>query len=278
MDTEIKDQLYYSTELIEKSDSIVVFAGAGIGVDSGLEQYRGDNGIWIKKININGREVDFMELCSDFAFENEPKRAWAFFGSLIKRYKETAPHDGFYKLLKILEGKEYFVVTSNVDEHFQKAGFDENRIWECHGSVFKMECINVKEKEIWITPDFEIDFEKFEAIEPIPRCPNCGGVCRPNVFMFGDRFWVTAKSSHQEVKYKKWLKNQQDNDRNIIAIEIGAGKTIPTIRSYAECLTYGKYHLIRINPFDAEVKIENHVSIPLSAKEGIDHIYQIKTQ
>jgi NAD-dependent SIR2 family protein deacetylase len=55
-------------------------------------------------------------------------------------YRGTAPHEGFNKMLKIAVIKKYFVYTSNVDGHFLKAGFDEQKIVECHGSLMHFQC------------------------------------------------------------------------------------------------------------------------------------------
>ena len=162
-------------DLIKKADAIAIFAGAGMGVDSGLEQFRGADGLWTKYITINEHKVKYQDLMTHHAFEKYPEKAWALVGSLIDNYTHIAPHDGFLQLLDIIKEKEYFVVTSNCDEHFQKAGFEELRIMECHGSIFYMQCMNHLEKEIWLTPKMNIDFENFEVKDSLPKCPHCGG-------------------------------------------------------------------------------------------------------
>ncbi len=274
MNKEIVNNLNLSAELIMKAEAIVVYAGAGMGVDSGLEQYRGENGLWTKNISIKNNKINYQDLLTHYSFEEIPNKAWAFIGSLIEKYSQTKPHDGFYKLLELLKNKNYFVVTSNCDEQFQKAGYAEEKIYECHGSIFYMQCMNIKEKEIWLTPEINVDQERFEACE-LPKCPNCGGNCRPNLFLFGDWFWVSTKYSQQQINFNKWAKEIKTNYQHILAIEIGAGKTISTIRNAAENFVKDNYPLLRINSFDADASLSNHISIPLSAKDSIEAIYKI---
>jgi len=68
-------------------------------------------------------------------FISDPCAAWGFYGHRMKLYLEATPHQGFAVLRQILriKGNEYFVFTSNIDSHFQKAGFQEQKIYEAHG-------------------------------------------------------------------------------------------------------------------------------------------------
>lgn len=125
--------------LIKEADAVAIFAGAGMSVDSGLNPFRGDDGIWTKSIIIEGKTYNHLDLMSHHAFIETPKIAWEFMLNLREKYHQTSPHEGYYKLLEILKDKEHFIVTSNIDEHFLKAGFDENRIFECHGSLNYMQ-------------------------------------------------------------------------------------------------------------------------------------------
>ncbi len=269
MSIEIEHTLQTVAELVKNADAVAIFAGAGMGVDSGLEQYRGSDGLWTKSIKINNSDIMYYDLMNHNAFEEMPEKAWGFIGSLIERYDSIKPHEGFTKLLELLSGKEYFVVTSNCDEHFQKAGYNENNILECHGSIYYMQCMDIKEKEIWLTPQIKVNKESVTAEDPLPLCPNCNSNCRPNLFLFGDWFWVSTRSVHQQLRFNSWCKEIKLKYKNILAIEIGAGKAIPTIRNAAERFSENKYPLVRINPNDFEIRSNSHISIPKGAKESI---------
>lgn len=248
-------------DLINEAEAVAIFAGAGMSVDSGLNSFRGEDGLWTKSIIIEGKTYNHLDLMSHHAFIDNPKVAWEFILNLREKYNQTTPHVGYFKLLEILKDKEYFVVTSNIDEHFLKTGFDEHRIFECHGSVNYMQCLDVLEREVWLTP--EIKTENLQ-LNDMPTCPNCGSMCRPNVLLFGDWFWIPIRSTHQQIRYNKWCK---ETKKRIIAIEIGAGKTIRTIRNAAESFASPTYPLIRVNPFDFEIKKTNHISIQMNARE-----------
>ena len=152
--------------IVHEAEYLLITAGAGMGVDSGLPDFRGVEGFWkaypiAKRLGLN-----FQELASPRWFEENPKLAWAFYGHRLKLYRETNPHDGYYKLLEVAQGKkDYFVVTSNVDGHFAKAGFSEEKIDEIHGSIHYMQCVNPCSSDIWSAQKIElqVDMESFEA-------------------------------------------------------------------------------------------------------------------
>src|SRR6185369_1821164 len=116
---------------------------------------------------------------------------WGFYGHRTNLYRETVPHEGFALLRRWIEllGLDHFVVTSNVDGQFQKAGFAEDRLLEVHGSIHHLQCLRPCCPAIWANEEqIPVDMATMRA-DHIPRCPHCGGVARPNVLMFGDFSW-----------------------------------------------------------------------------------------
>jgi NAD-dependent SIR2 family protein deacetylase len=259
------NNLSNAINLINSADAIAIFAGAGMSVDSGLNPFRGKDGVWTKSLTLNGKSYNHLDLMSHQAFIETPIEAWSFILNLKEKYEQTIPHEGYYKLLNLLKDKEHFIVTSNIDDHFLKTGFDENRIFECHGSINYMQCLDILEREVWLTP--EIYSDKLQESN-IPTCPNCGSYCRPNVLLFGDWFWISIRSVHQQLRFQKWCKEIKETKKNIIAIEIGAGKTIQTIRKASENFAI-TYPLIRVNPHDSETRSPEYIPINMSAKEFI---------
>src|ERR1051326_5968795 len=134
---DIDDKLRRAAEAIDGADAILICAGAGMGVDSGLPDFRGTQGFWRAYPVLARRQLSFEELANPAWFMREPALAWAFYGHRLNLYRRTPPHAGFRQLLQMCETKSggYFVFTSNVDGHFQKAGFAGDRILECHGSI-----------------------------------------------------------------------------------------------------------------------------------------------
>ncbi len=261
-------------KIIQEADAILITAGSGMGVDSGLPDFRGTAGFWKAYPVIKNLGYSFSEMANPAWFHKDPELAWAFYGHRLNLYRETTPHDGFYMLLDLVKEKneDYFIYTSNVDGQFQKAGFDEEKILEIHGTIHHFQCTCSKHG-IWSAKDekVEVDMQKFKALN-IPKCIECGGTARPNIMMFGDWDWLAKRSDKQEALYNRWIKNIAN--KKLAIIEIGAGVAIPSVRMKGERIS--KQHpnatLIRINPRDFEVYLEKDISIPLGGLEGIKQI------
>ena len=185
-------------ELLLDSEALLITAGAGMGVDSGLPDFRGPEGFWKTYPAVAKLGLRFEQMANPTWFVREPALAWAFYEHRLNLYRATTPHAGFGQLLELgrQKARGYFVFTSNVDGHFQRAGFDPARVVEVHGSIRHLQCVKRCTPEIWDAPDAEIriDMERFAAIEPLPRCKNCGGLARPNILMFGDGTWIDSRS------------------------------------------------------------------------------------
>ncbi len=277
MERNLNNEIQRAKEAIKEADAVLITAGAGMGVDSGLPDFRGTEGFWRAYPIARKLGLRFEELANPRWFRENPKLAWAFYGHRLNLYRETNPHEGFYILKKLGESKKggYFVFTSNVDGQFQKAGYDEKKIVEVHGSIHHMQCTKPCIDAIWSADDVhvEIDMEKFEAKEPLPTCPYCKDIARPNILMFGDWEWIPHRTAGQEFRFERWLEKIEDMDYKLVIIEIGAGKAVPTVRMLSERVASSlDGTLIRINPRDYDVPSKRHISIPLGGLEGIKKI------
>ena len=175
---------------ISKAKAILIATGAGMGVDSGLPDFRGDEGFWIAYPPFRELGLSFVDLASPKWFHKNPSQAWGFYGHRFNLYAATKPNDGFSILKRWSDAKTYgsFVFTSNVDCHFQTSGFHEDRIVECHGSLRNLQCSAPCSDKTWPADGLviEVDESTMLASEPFPLCPDCGAVARPNILMFGD--------------------------------------------------------------------------------------------
>lgn len=240
--------------LVAQADAILIAAGAGMGVDSGLPDFRGNAGFWRAYPALGAEGVGFMEIASPAAFHGEPRRAWGFYGHRLALYRATSPHAGYGILREWAETKRHgcFVFTSNVDGHFARAGFDPLRIDECHGSIHRLQCLTPCAPLLWpagaLAPD--VDERSCMLRSPLPACPHCGGPARPNILMFDDTGWIGERRALQAARRRDWL----DGVRRPLVIEIGAGLNVPTVRDFAEgvVLRHGGA-LIRINPGEPQV-------------------------
>lgn len=261
---------------MEAADALLITAGAGMGVDSGLPDFRGATGFWRAYPAIARRGLSFAEMANPAWFRSDPRLAWAFYGHRLNLYRRTVPHEGFSRLLAVGRAKPAgcFVFTSNVDGQFQKAGFAPERIVECHGSIHHFQCVGPCRAEIWDAADetVTVDEQAFRALGPLPRCRNCGGLARPNVLMFGDSSWLAERAAAQHDRFADWLDGLQRAGARLVVVELGAGGALPTIRRTSEQLTRRfAGRLIRINPREPEVP-DGQIGLALSAVEGIQAI------
>lgn len=258
-----------ATELIADADSLIITAGAGMGVDSGLPDFRGTGGFWNIYPALARAQMRFDEIACPGTFENNPRLAWGFYGHRLNLYRNTEPHKGFQYLHTIVEhlAGGAFVYSSNVDGHFQKSGFSENRIVECHGSINFLQCQNTCTQELWETIDFmpEVDEEHCILTSTFPVCKDCGGIARPNILMFSDMGWVNWRARSQIANFHEW----RETVRRPVVVEIGAGKYIPRVREFGQSLNVP---LIRINLANAEVDRSGDVALKVGALEGITAI------
>jgi NAD-dependent SIR2 family protein deacetylase len=275
----IDDSIKDAAEIINNSDALLITAGAGIGVDSGLPDFRGNEGFWKAYPPMAKLGISFVEMANPNWFQRDPHLAWGFYGHRLNLYRLTQPHDGFKILLDIANKKEhgYFVFTSNVDGQFQKAGFDESNIEECHGSIHHFQCTEPCSDEIWDASEINVDIckDNFQAVEPMPKCINCDTLARPNILMFGDWSWLHSRSNSQSSRFSQWVNQIIKENVSLAIIELGAGEAVPTVRYKSESIArYPNSALIRINPRDYYVP-DGNVSLPLSSLDGITKINEL---
>src|SRR3954470_12034751 len=110
---------------VKAADALLITAGAGMGVDSGLPDFRGTEGFWNAYPAIARLGLSFEQVANPAWFWKSPHMAWAFYGHRLNLYRATTPHPGFGQLKELGSkmANGCFVYTSNVDGHFQKAGF-----------------------------------------------------------------------------------------------------------------------------------------------------------
>ena len=182
------------------------------------------------------------------------------------------PHQGYAVLLGWMERFRLpsFVVTSNVDGQFQKAGFAPERVLEVHGSIHHLQCTAPCSGTIWPNEeDVPVDEASMRA-RRIPRCPRCRAVARPNILMFGDGAWLASRTVRQRARFEEWLDRQAE--ARLLVVELGAGSAIPTIRWHSEQLgQLPGATVVRVNPREPEIR-PPHLSIASGAREALMRI------
>ena len=268
------DPISKAANAIRSCKAVVVATGAGMGVDSGLPDFRGDEGFWNAYPPFKELGLSFIDLANPRWFTQDPEQAWGFYGHRLELYRATKPHDGYRIIRDWAASKPYgcFAFTSNVDGHFQTAGFDPQRVFECHGSFSHFQCSVNCSDETWESDAINVDVEEstMRARQPLPVCKNCEAIARPNILMFGDMGWIGNRTNDQSDRYNHWLSNIPRGE--IAVIEIGAGTAIPSVRRNSERLVEQKYAtLIRINPREARGP-SGTISIKLGGLQALQEI------
>ncbi|MFM0337993.1 SIR2 family NAD-dependent protein deacylase [Paraburkholderia fungorum] len=230
-----------------------------MGVDSGLPDFRGRDGFWRAYPALRHHGLSFEDMANPARFAEHPELAWGFYGHRLELYRETVPHDGFAILRRWADcmSRGAFVFTSNVDGQFQKAGFSEDRVHECHGSIHSLQCIDVCANDTWSAKEFHplVNGDTSELESPMPRCPHCGAFARPNILMFADWAWVDAPYEMQQKRFAAWICSVS----RLTVVELGAGKSLPTVRRFSERYALGR--LIRINLREPHVSPSHGVGL-----------------
>ena len=267
------DAIARAAAAVASADALLICAGAGMGVDSGLPDFRGPDGFWRAYPAARRLGLRFEQLADPRWFAEDPALAWGFYGHRLNLYRATVPHTGFEVLRRWASSLPFgaFVFTSNVDGQFQRAGFLEEQVAECHGSIHHMQCHAGCAVEAWSADGVRVDVDEAElrASPPLPTCPRCGGLARPNILMFGDLAWDASRTAAQERRLEGWLADLRDAAARLVVVCLGAGKAIPSVRFVAERTT--RRHagaLVRINPRESDVP-SGQISVPTGARAGL---------
>ena len=176
-----KEIIQKSKQLIAESDYVFIGSGAGLTAASGInysdkEAFAKYYPAWVKK----GFSTQYQLM----GYRNWTQaEQWGYYTvHLSYVYFQQKQNELYQKLRTIIGNKDYFSMTSNVDELFHKNGFDNNKLYSPQGSYGKIQCTTPCSKEVWdITPFYDkmlkaLDPEKQLLVDDaaIPKCPNCG--------------------------------------------------------------------------------------------------------
>jgi NAD-dependent SIR2 family protein deacetylase len=272
--------IYRAAEAISNASAIIFTAGAGMGVDSGLPDFRGSEGFWRAYPALKDLKLSFSEIANPSHFETDPELAWGFYGHRMMLYRDIEPHGGYEVLNEWSKEKDHFVYTSNVDGAFQKSGFSEEKVWECHGSIGWLQpteglgIVNFNEsfEEVLVDAsnyNINVDLNTFRARGELPRHPKTGQLLRPNILMFSDYGFNPVREGRQRQTYEKWV--EQADLSKLVVVECGAGTVIPSVRMFGETTAnhFGGT-LIRINNSPSDAKANGkHIGVCMGAKDAL---------
>ena len=269
--------------LLSEADYILVGAGAGLSTAAG-NTYSGER--FEKNFKPFIEKYNFKDLYTSgfYDFKTEEEK-WAYWSKHIYIANTALPELPLYKkLYNYLENskKDYFIITTNVDDCFYKVGFDPKKIFRPQGSYKILQCKYACHNGLYdYTKQVEemvknID-EKTCTIPSklVPKCPKCGGQMFCNIR--ADEYFVEGDVFHNgEKKYEEFLKKIQG--KKVVLLELGVGFNTPVIIRFPfEKMTSqnANFHLVRLNMNELECVIDlgDKVSlIPGDMKKSLDLI------
>ena len=172
MDKELEAKVRKLQELVDSSDNIVFFGGAGVSTESGIPDFRSQDGLYNQKYDFPPETI----LSHSFFMRNTAE-FYRFYKEkilLVGSDMDPKPNAAHLKLAELEKaGKLKAVITQNIDELHHKAG--SKTIYELHGTVTRNYCMDC---------DREFDVGYIKDSGDIPKCDACGGIVKPDVVLY----------------------------------------------------------------------------------------------
>ena len=223
------DSIQKLKKALDEADAVVIGAGAGLSTSAGFT-YSGER--FEKYFSDFGEKYGFEDMYSGgfYPFET-PEEMWAYWSRyiFINRYMD-APKPVYENLLELVKDKDYFVITTNVDHCFQKAGFDKERLFYTQGDYGLFQCSEpctpvTYDNEEMVRSMVEQHTDMRIPSELIPTCPNCGKPLTMNL-RSDDTFVEDAGWDRAAERYSEFLRTRSGR---ILFLELGVGYNTPTI-------------------------------------------------
>ena len=227
------DNIRRLREALDKADAVVVGAGAGLSTSAGFV-YAGER--FERYFSDFAAKYGFSDMYSGgfYPFPT-PEEFWAYWSRyiFINRYTDT-PKPVYDELLALVRAKDYFVITTNVDHCFRKAGFDKKRLFYTQGDYGLFQCsepccLETFDNETTIRQMVERQKDMRVPSELLPVCPHCGRPMTMN--LRSDDKFVEDEGWHEAAeRYESFLRTRGNG--RILFLELGVGYNTPGIIKY----------------------------------------------
>jgi NAD-dependent deacetylase len=211
-----------AAQLLAGASSVCVSTGAGMSVESGLDTFRGEDGLWSK--------VKIEEMATPEAFRRDPVKVWAWYRWRRARLASVEPHEG-HRILACWEERidDFTLVTQNIDGLHHRAG--SKRVLELHGRLDAARCTYC---------DYAV--QSLDDLGPEPACPACTKRLRPAVVWFGEALPAEALDAAFAAAA-----------RCDVMVVIGTSGVVQPAASLVELTRYNGSRVIEINPNASEL-------------------------
>lgn len=269
------DNIHRFYDLLQKVDTVIIGAGAGLSTAAGFT-YSG-----------NRFEENFSDFIEKYGFKDmysggfypfaSQEEYWAYWSRYVFINRYTDMDNGTYKrLFELVKEKDYFVLTTNVDHQFQKAGFDKRRLFYTQGDYGLFQCSvpchqKTYDNEAAIRDMIEQQADMRIPTELIPCCPVCGKPMTMNLraddTFVQDEGWYRASE-----RYTDFIRRHAHLP--VLFLELGVGMNTPGIIKYPFWqMTFNdpEAHYVCINFEDAFAPPEIHANA-ICIQEDIGHV------
>ena len=220
-------------DVLQAADAVVIGAGAGLSTSAGFA-YTGER-----------FEKHFADFAQKYGYEDmyaggfypyaTPEEHWAYWSRYIyvNRYMD-ASRPVYNQLLDLVKDKDYFVITTNVDHCFQKAGFDKQRLFYTQGDYGLFQCSEpccqeTFDNEVTILQMMTKQRNMRVPSELLPVCPHCGKPMTMNL-RSDNRFAEDEGWHRAAARYESFLRAKENSQ--ILYLELGVGYNTPVIIKY----------------------------------------------
>ena len=224
------DNIRKLQQTLQKADAVIVGAGAGLSTSAGFtysgERFQQHFADFIGKYGFTD-----MYSAGFYPFPTEEEH-WAYWSRHIYYNRYVPASKPVYDiLLKLLKDKDYFVITTNVDHQFQKAGFDKQRLFYTQGDYGLFQCAKpchqkTYDNEEWVKRMIAEQMDMRIPTELVPRCPVCGGPMKVN--LRADETFVEDEGWHAaSERYTEFIRRHKDG--KVLFLDLGSGGNTPVI-------------------------------------------------
>ncbi len=248
---------------LDDADYIIIGAGAGLstaaGIDYGGERFKKNFSEYIKKYDMTD-----MYTSGFYPFKTSEEK-WGYWSKHIYLNNVSMGSTKLYeKLYDLVKDKEYFVITTNVDDQFLKSGFPSYKVFATQGSYNYFQCSKACHDKLYENTDIilemveNIDEELKIPSDLIPKCPVCGEEMETNLRK-DDLFVEDAHWHMQNQAYKDFLEKAKGH--KTVLLEFGIGYNTPGIIRFPFEIMAGEYSgwtLVRFNRDHLEVAVKVH--------------------
>lgn len=214
---------------IINNDKLLIILGQGINIDAGAPEIRTKSQLWSHYPMFDKMKFFRAQVMSTDLLEKDPELFWYYYGQEYNLYRKLSPNKCYNQLLRIchiLKPNKYFALTTNYDEHILNEGFPEDRVFEAHGSINRLQWELPQKwkhmRRMLITDRINIDLKK-NMISGIPRWEKCSKIMRPNVLLIQDYQFNNTVHEQQSRNFDKFLISSIKE--SLTVLEIGVGKS-----------------------------------------------------